>query len=91
MENTKDLASDSKVVLISCADLSAEALNGIVESFILREGTDYGFNEVDHETKMAQVLDKIKNQEFLMTYDFEEESVTLLTRQQWNQINKENG
>lgn len=91
MENTKALAADSKVVLISYADLSAEALNGIVESFVLREGTDYGFSEVDHEKKMAQVLQKIKSQEFLMTYDFEEESINLLTRQQWNQLKKENG
>jgi uncharacterized protein len=75
-------------VLISSADLSQEALAGIIESFILREGTDYGVNEVEYAKKHEQILNKINKNEFLITFDPETESVNLLTRQQWAQLQK---
>ncbi len=76
-------------VLISPADLSPEALEGIIESFILREGTDYGLNEVDPTKKFSQIHSKITKKEFLITFDSETESINLLTRQQWDKLQKE--
>ena len=76
-------------VLISLADLSPEALEGIIESFILREGTDYGLNEVDHAKKFLQIHNRITKKEFLITFDPETESINLLTRQQWDKLQKE--
>jgi uncharacterized protein YheU (UPF0270 family) len=76
-------------VLISPADLSSEALEGIIESFILREGTDYGSVEVDHSKKVSQIHHKITRKEFLITFDPETESINLLTRHQWDQLQKE--
>ena len=76
-------------VLISPTDLSSEALEGIIESFILREGTDYGLNEVEHSKKYSQIHNKITKNEFLITFDPETESINLLTRQQWAQLQKE--
>lgn len=76
-------------LLISPADLSSEALEGLIESFILREGTDYGLNEVDHAKKFSQIHTKITKKEFLITFDPETESINLLTRQQWDKVQKE--
>ncbi|MEM7002921.1 MAG: YheU family protein [Pseudomonadota bacterium] len=35
--------------------LSAEALAGVIDAYILREGTDYGLVETDMDSKRAQV------------------------------------
>lgn len=42
-------------VKIPLTDLSAEALAGIIETFVLREGTDYGPTEHDLAAKCLAV------------------------------------
>jgi hypothetical protein len=59
--------------------LSEEALVGIVESFVLREGTDYGQVETQHETKIAQVRKQIARGDIKIVYDPNTESVGLMT------------
>lgn len=61
--------------------LSQDALQGLVESFVLREGTDYGDREFTHEQKVAQVIAQLASGEARILYDPETESVTLLPRQ----------
>jgi hypothetical protein len=60
--------------------LSADALRGLVESFVLREGTDYGALEFTHEQKVAQVIAQLEKGEARIVFDPETESVTLLLR-----------
>lgn len=60
--------------------LSADALHGLAESFVLREGTDYGAREFTHEQKVAQVLAALKSGEARIVYDPGTESVTLLPK-----------
>lgn len=60
--------------------ISAEALQGLAESFVLREGTDYGHHEFSHEDKVAQVMAQLKSGEARILYDPDTESVTLLPR-----------
>ena len=57
--------------------LSAEALRGVIESFVLREGTDYGAREYRFEEKCAQVLAQIRRGEARILYDPESETVTI--------------
>lgn len=75
-------------VQIPYTELSEEALLAIIENFILREGTDYGFHEVSYTTKSEQVLKKIKSEEFIITFDPASESVTLLTKNDWCKLMK---
>lgn len=60
--------------------LSADALQGLAESFVLREGTDYGAREFTHEQKVAQVIAALQSGEARILYDPVTESVTLLPR-----------
>ncbi len=80
--------SPAPPVLIDIEDLSEDALSGIIGSFIQRDGTDYGFHEVQFSTKFEQVLKKIKSKEFLITFDHDSESVTILTKNQWKDLMK---
>ena len=57
--------------------LSAEALRGVIESFVLREGTDYGEREYSFEEKCAQVLAQVRRGEAHILYDPASASVTL--------------
>ena len=47
-------------VEIPYRDLTAQALRGVIESFVLREGTDYGERECPLEEKVGQVRAQIE-------------------------------
>lgn len=63
--------------------LSAEALQGVIEEFILRSGTDYGAHEVSHEVKIQQIQKQISRGDIKIVFDPELESVTLMTSREW--------
>jgi uncharacterized protein YheU (UPF0270 family) len=61
-------------------DLSADALRGVVESFVLREGTDYGEREVSFEQKVAQVMRQLEHGEAQIIFDATLESIDIILR-----------
>lgn len=71
-------AEDSGPVEVPPDMLSPDALRGVVENFILREGTDYGEREHSHEEKVAQVFTLLKRGEARIVFDPATETVTLL-------------
>ena len=68
-------------VTVPYTELSADALRGVVDSFILREGTDYGDREFSHEQKVLQVLESLRRGESRVLFDPETSTVTLLPRE----------
>ena len=60
--------------------LSTEALRGLIESFVLREGTDYGEHEVAHETKITRVLKQLERGEAKILFDSVTESVDIVRK-----------
>lgn len=78
MAGPDDEAERPPPVEVPSAELSAEALRGVVESFVLREGTDYGERDVPFETKVAQVLSQIERGEAQILYDPVSESVDIV-------------
>ncbi len=61
--------------------LSPDALRGVVENFVLREGTDYGDREFSHEQTVLQVLESLRRGESRVLFDPETSTVTLLPRE----------
>jgi uncharacterized protein YheU (UPF0270 family) len=61
-------------------DLSPDALRGVVESFVLREGTDYGERDVPFEAKVLQVLRQLERGEAKILFDPVTESVDLVVK-----------
>jgi uncharacterized protein YheU (UPF0270 family) len=57
--------------------LSAEALRGVIEEFVLREGTDYGVKEVSREAKFGQVKDKLEKGLAVLVFDDEAETTNI--------------
>ena len=58
-------------------ELSEEALRGVVESFVLREGTDYGPREYSLEEKIAAVMRQLDCGEAVIVFDPDTETVSI--------------
>ena len=56
-------------IVVPHTELSLEALTGVVESFVLREGTDYGEREYSLEQKVAHVLRQLERGEAQIVFD----------------------
>jgi uncharacterized protein YheU (UPF0270 family) len=56
-------------VLVPHTELSPEALRGVVESFVLREGTDYGTYEYSLEQKVSHVMRQLERGEARILFD----------------------
>jgi len=65
-------------VVVPIADLSPEALRGVVEAFVLREGTDYGERDVAFEVKVAQVIRQLERGEARIMFDPATQSVAIV-------------
>lgn len=59
-------------------ELSAQALRGVVEGFVLREGTDYGDIHHSLEDKVQQVLRQLERHEARIVFDANTESVDIV-------------
>ncbi len=68
--------------------LSEQALRGVIDNFIQREGTDYGVNEVSYETKMQQVQKQIDKGHVRIVFDPTTESVSLMPELEWKKFQK---
>ncbi|HEX3951382.1 MAG TPA: YheU family protein [Steroidobacteraceae bacterium] len=68
-------------VEVPYGELSAELLHAVVESFVLREGTDYGEREFSLADKVTGVIRRLKQGEAKILFDPQSESVTIAVRQ----------
>lgn len=69
--------SAAEAVEIPYRELTAQALRGVIESFVLREGTDYGERECSLEQKVAQVRAQIERGTARILFDPQTGTVTL--------------
>lgn len=69
-------------MIIPHQQLSNDALQGILEEYIGREGTDYGVVEAGTAAKIAQLRVQLDRGEIVVALDLEMDSVTLLPRRE---------
>jgi uncharacterized protein YheU (UPF0270 family) len=65
-------------VEVPYTQLSNEALRGLAEAFVLREGTDYGAAEASFATKVDQLLVQLRQGKAKILFDPEEETCVLV-------------
>ena len=63
--------------IIPVNKLSAKALQGVIEEFISRNGTDYGAMESSLETNIRQVKSKLKDGSAVFVFDDETETTNI--------------
>jgi uncharacterized protein len=71
-------ATEISPIRLAPDDLEPDTLRAVVESFVLREGTDYGEHEALLEDKVAQVLTQLRRGEAHITFDPGTESVNMV-------------
>jgi len=65
-------------VIVPHAELSPDALRGVIEAFVLREGTEYGERDVSLDVKVAQVLRQLERGEAQIMFDLESEEIAIV-------------
>ena len=68
---------ESHVEIPHC-ELTDAALRGVVEAFVLREGTDYGQRDYSLDEKIASVMRQLDRGEAVIVFDPETESVSIV-------------
>ncbi|WP_413574808.1 YheU family protein [Bdellovibrio sp. HCB290] len=90
MDNDHDQqnSENKPPVAIPVEQLSAEVVDAVIESFILREGTDYGVMEISLDKKKEQIRRQLQKNEIRIVYDFNTDSVTMMTDRDWKKLPK---
>jgi uncharacterized protein YheU (UPF0270 family) len=70
----------NQAVEIPLDSLSPAALLGVIDDFVLREGTEYGAAEVTLERKRAQVLEQLNSGRAQLLFDPGSETCTIMVR-----------
>lgn len=77
-----DNVSGGIIIIIPWQDISPDALDNLIESFVLREGTDYGEHERSLEQKVADVKRQLQSGEAVLVWSELHETVNIMPRKQ---------
>lgn len=69
-------------MIIPWQEIEQETLNSLIESFVLREGTDYGEHERSLEQKVDDVRRQLKSGEVVLVWSELNETVNIMPRGQ---------
>lgn len=72
------LEPSGEPMVVPYQELSADALQGVIESFVLREGTEYGETDFSLEQKVAHVMRQLQRKEAHIVFDPDSQSVNLV-------------
>lgn len=72
-------AFDNMPIEIPYSKLSQDVLQGIIDDFILREGTDYGHQDYSIDSKRQKVIKQLKTGKVKIFFDEETETCTLIS------------
>ena len=77
-------------MLIPWQSLSKSALIGVVQEFVLREGTEYGAEDIPLDVKVEQVIVQLEAEEIGIFYDSELGTTTIQLMETWENPEKKN-
>ncbi len=78
LKRMTDHAEHVAPIRVAPDDLAPDTLRAVIESFVLREGTDYGLHERSLDDKVAQVLAQLRRGDAHIVFDQATDSVTIV-------------
>jgi uncharacterized protein YheU (UPF0270 family) len=69
------------LVVVPIDRLSREALDGLIEEFVTRDGTDYGEREDTLEEKKNAVIRQLERGEIVIVFDSESETANIVSKE----------
>jgi len=76
-------------MIIPYKNLQPDTLNSIIREFVLREGTEYGENDIPLASKVAQVKQQLANGSAFLVYSELHDTVNILPIDQFDQQENE--
>lgn len=70
-------------MVISWKQINSATLHNLIESFVLREGTDYGEQEKNLYQKVSDVLRKVQSGEAVLVWSKLHKSINIIPRAQF--------
>jgi len=70
-------------MIIPIEELSNNTLTAILEEFVLREGTEYGAEDVSLTQKIAQIKQQLTQGSVVLVYSELHETVNILPKEQF--------
>lgn len=67
-------------MIVPWQQLSAEALRGLIEEFVTRDGTDYGESEVSLECRVEQVQARLRTGEAVLLFSESTAECSIVSR-----------
>lgn len=67
-------------VMVPHTELEPDVLRAVIESFVLREGTDYGEQEYSLDQKVARVASQLQRGEAQILFDPDTASIAIVVR-----------
>ena len=68
------------IIRIPISEISEEALTGLLEEYVSREGTDYGAIEQDINEKTQLLISQINKGELMIVFDQESQQFDIADR-----------
>nr|WP_040296742.1 YheU family protein [Alcanivorax hongdengensis] len=78
-------------MIVPWQELAADTLDNLLQEFVTRDGTDYGEQEISTATKVEQVRRQLTKGQSLLVFDSATETVTVMTREQFDQHQRHPG
>ena len=76
--DTADTAEGA--VVVPFAALNEDTLRGVIEAFVLREGTDYGAREFSLPEKVEHVMSQLRRKEAQILFNPVDQSIDIITK-----------
>jgi len=77
-------------VIVPANMLSDDALRGMIEEFVTRDGTDYGEQEVSLKERVEEVRGQILTGKALIMFDSKTETTTVIPAEDLAKIQQQN-
>jgi uncharacterized protein len=74
----QDVDAVQEPVIVPHRELAPETLRAVIESFVLREGTDYGLLELTLEQKVSRLLLQLDRGDAQILFDPNTQSITFV-------------
>ncbi|KOO06747.1 YheU family protein [Vibrio hepatarius] len=71
-------------MIIPWQQIAPDTLDNLIKEFVLREGTDYGENEISLDDKVAQIKAQLETGEAVVVFSELHETVDIQLRRQFN-------
>jgi uncharacterized protein YheU (UPF0270 family) len=80
MNISSDESLDNSPVDIPLGELTDEVLRGVIESYVLREGTEYGARDFTLQEKVDHVLAQLRRRDARIVYNPQDQTVDIVTK-----------